>query len=72
MSAKHIKFNLIKRKSKTNVYAVYNKKSGVLLGIIKWYGSWRQYCFFPFDDTIYSRGCMNDINNYINKLMKNR
>ena len=72
MSEKHIKFNLIKRKSKTNVYAVRNKKSGVLLGEIKWYGSFRQYCFFPANDTVFDRRCMNDINNYINKLMKNR
>jgi len=72
MSAKHIRFRLIKRKTKTNVYSVRNKESGVLLGKIEWYGSWRKYCFFPSDDTVYDRRCMRDINNFINKLMNDR
>ena len=72
MSESYIEFKLIEEKPKTNVYAVTNNKSGYILGIIKWFGSWRQYCFFPTEETVYSNGCMKDIIDFINKLMENR
>jgi hypothetical protein len=50
------------------VVAVNNKASGDLLGYIRWYSPWRQYCFFPHSDTVYSAGCLNDINNFIHFL----
>ena len=38
------------------------------LGSIHWRGSWRQYCFFPEKDTIWSAGCMSGIINFIEKI----
>ena len=38
------------------------------LGIVKWYGPWRQYCFFPGNNTIFNKGCMDDIKDFINKI----
>lgn len=32
---------------KTFVVFITSKRSGTKLGLIKWYPSWRQYCFFP-------------------------
>ena len=55
-------------KPKTEVFAVMTKDQEVTLGVIKWYAPWRQYCFLPDDNTIYSKGCMNDINDFIGKL----
>ena len=34
-------------KPKTKVFSVMSKCSEVELGEIKWYPSWRHYCFFP-------------------------
>ena len=51
---------------KTRVYGVYNKNSGNIIGCIKWYNKWRQYCFYPMNDTIFSNDCMNDIIKTIN------
>lgn len=67
-----IEFELIEKKPKTDVYAVNNKTSGDMLGIIKWYPAWRQYCFFPSEETLYERKCLKDINNFMQRLMDER
>lgn len=57
---------------KTLVVKILSKSSGDRLGSIRWYGPWRQYCFYPSPDTIFNKGCMNDVVKYIDKLMKAR
>lgn len=52
-------------KQKTRVVQVYSKRNKALLGTIKWYGNWRQYCFFPESATIFNRTCLGDIENVI-------
>ena len=54
-------------KPKTSVFEVYSKHED-LLGEIKFFAQWRQYCFFPEDDSVFSKGCMEDINDFISKL----
>ena len=44
---KYVYFELIDKKPKTNVYEVRTKSDDFVLGIVKWYFPWRQYCFFP-------------------------
>lgn len=34
---------------------------GAYLGSLKWYGAWRQYCFFPAPDCIFNVGCLDTI-----------
>jgi len=58
---KYIEFNLVQQKPKTGVYAVRNIKSQSIIGWVKWYPYWRQYCFFPEPETVYSVGCLQDI-----------
>lgn len=60
-----IEFNLVEQKPKTSVYAVRNIKSQSVIGWIKWHPSWRQYCFFPEPDCVFSVGCLNDIVSFI-------
>lgn len=55
-------------KRKTDIYAVINKNSKFVLGYIKWFPSWRQYCFFPEGDTVFSAGCIQDILNFIEEV----
>lgn len=63
---KYIEFNLIEQKPKTSVYAVRNIKSQAILGWIKWYPTWRQYCFFPESDCVFNIDCLKDIIEFIN------
>lgn len=75
--SEYIEFELVEKKPKTNVYAV--KKREVInpyfvpiLGYIKWYPPWRQYCFFPKEDFVFNIGCMQYIIDYIKELMEAR
>jgi hypothetical protein len=53
---------------KTCIFYVYNNRSGDCLGRIKWFGRWRQYCFYPAAETIYSAGCLADIQDFLRSL----
>ena len=59
-------------KPKTEVWDVLTKGSNYLLGEIKYYARWRQYCFFPKDKPVFSVGCMQDIINFTKELTKNK
>lgn len=67
-----IEFKLIDERPKTSIYSVLNIKSCINLGIIKWYGPWRQYCFFPTKETIFNIDCMQYIIDFIKELMEKR
>ena len=51
---------------KTRRYEVRKTRSTGLLGIIAWYAAWRQFSFFPEDYTVWSAGCLADIQEAIN------
>lgn len=65
---KYIYFVKIEDKPKTSVWWCRSKKNGGILGEVKWYGPWRQYCFFPEPDTVFNVTCHDDINNFIRQL----
>jgi len=67
-----IKFVLIDTLPKTKHFSVRNIKSREILGYIKWYGPWRQYCFFPMVQTIFNMDCMRYIIDFIEELMEAR
>lgn len=56
---------------KTNVWDVIST-SGTPLGKIKWYSQWRTYCYYPWGDTLYNRGCLADIYTFIDEQMEAR
>lgn len=64
----YLTFVKVESTSKTEKYMCLNKKSGGQLGEVKWYGAWRQYCYFPLVQAIYSSGCLNDIADFLNQL----
>jgi len=68
----HLEFVLRPRKGKTVILNVVNVHSMVAVGEIKWWGAWRKYCFFPQAGTVFDTNCMNDINEQIERLMKER
>jgi hypothetical protein len=71
---KYIHFEEIPLPRKTSTWSIRNNKSGSLLGVIKWYGPWRQYCFFPssYGEVVFNKGCLEDINDFITQLMEIR
>ena len=58
---------------KTDIVNVRSRRDAwTPLGQIKWYGKWRQFCFYPSGDTIFNRACLKDIDAEIEKLMAER
>lgn len=55
--------------AKTVIVLVKSKSQSALLGIIKWFGRWRQYAFFPQMDTTWNPECLDDVNTKIRTLM---
>lgn len=55
-------------KGKTKIFECRNISTQTVLGIIKWYGAWRQYCYFPEVQAVYSAGCLDDISDFIKHL----
>lgn len=66
--SKYLEFRLLEQKPKTEVIQVLSKQDGSSLGIVKWFGRWRQYAFFPEDGTVFNTDCLNDIQSYIKGL----
>lgn len=64
---KYLEFTLIAEKPKAKII-VKSKTHPVRLGIIKWWTNWRQYVFLPEKDTLYSAGCLEEIQSYIKGL----
>lgn len=57
---KWLRFILTDRKPKTVILHVLNT-SEQFLGIIGWYGPWRQYTYQPAPETTFNNGCLQDI-----------
>lgn len=59
-------------RSTTKVYDVISIRSSAILGHIRWYAPWRQYCFMPSPGCVFNVGCMRDIIAFIGELMEER
>jgi len=57
---------------KTGVWQCLAIEGNARLGLVKWYPSWRKYCFFPERETVFHGGCLLDINDFIRQLMDAR
>ena len=71
---KHIHFDDVSYlypERKTQVWECLNEKADVL-GRVKWYSSWRQYCFNCEDQIILAKSCLADIVDFIKQLMAER
>ena len=79
----HIHFVKIADKPKTSVWSCRNNRSGIVigtrqtgateLGIVRWYGPWRQYCYFATNGlAVYSESCLKDICSFLAELAKER
>ena len=58
---KHIRFEKTAQHKKTSEWVCLNKSENDDLGVIKWYGSWRQYVFYPEREVLFSAGCLKSL-----------
>lgn len=67
---KYLEFVEMSSQHKTRFFEVWSKSSKILLGVIKWNISWRNYTFFPTIriETVYSDRCMMRIGFFIQEL----
>ena len=72
VDSKYLEFDEVGWTGKTEIWNVLSKSSGYILGQIKWYGPWRQYCFFPSPQTTFNPACLADISKLIKELMAKR
>ena len=70
-TTKYLEFWRVKEYAKTSKWEVVSK-SGSNLGYIKWFARWRQYCFFPYEGTVFNRTCMKDVEEFISREMEAR
>ena len=69
---KYMVARLLETKPKTAVYGIFSAHHSERLGTVKWFGPWRQYCFWPscVDVTTFSSGCLRDLDNFLVTLKK--
>lgn len=66
----YITFTHYESKDKTEVWQCSSVRKGFVLGYVKWYGGWKQYSFFPSPGTLFNRGCLADIQNFLKEIMQ--
>ena len=69
---KYLGFIDIEAKQKTKIISIVNIHHDEAIGEIRWFSRWRQYCFFPYDGTIWNTTCMEDVQTVINELKEER
>jgi len=70
----YIKFSqlVVKNKMKTTTWDCSNKRTGALLGFVKWFSAWRRYTFHAVGETVFDASCLADIAGFLNSLMIER
>jgi hypothetical protein len=69
---RYLRFVEVFDTGKTKVWDVVSREHGDTLGYIKWFGRWRQYCFFPKFQTVWNKGCLTDLEQFIGVQMEAR
>jgi hypothetical protein len=69
IESRYLEFDRVGYTGKTDVWNVLSRSTGFVLGQIKWFGRWRQYCFFPTPKSVFNPKCMEDICKLIKELM---
>ena len=72
IESRYMEFDKVGETGKTEIWNILSKPSGLVLGEIKWYGAWRQYCFWPSSRCVFNIDCMDDVKKMIRGLMKQK
>jgi hypothetical protein len=72
--SKYLDFRLQPRPEgrKTDIYEVWNKEENSLLARISWHAPWRTYALFTWKTLVFEPICLQDITDFIKKLMEER
>lgn len=46
--------------AKTRQFSVFSRRTRSLLGYVKWWANWRQYCFFPLN-SLFDKNCLREV-----------
>lgn len=57
---------------KTRRVEVRSRRKGDLLGVVSWFGRWRQYAFHPAVGTTFNSSCLRDLMDFLHELMESR
>jgi hypothetical protein len=57
---------------KTKMFLCINKEYKSQLGVVKWYGPFRKYSFFPLPDIVFETDCLKNIASFLESLMLER
>ena len=70
--AKKCKANKNLHKKTTDYIVRKDSRSSMAerLGMVKWYGAFRQYVFYPDNDTVWSKGCLEIIEGFLDTVNK--
>lgn len=65
--SKYLEFRpiAVPMQGRTKRWGVVSKSSGDVLGLIEWYGAWRQYIIEPREGCVFNNGCLNDISAFL-------
>jgi hypothetical protein len=55
-------------KRTTMRYSVCAVDGSGQMGTIKWYSPWHGYCFFPFGETVFDKGCLRQVADWCHEL----
>ena len=61
-------FERIAGSAKTETWSVKSAQSGDLLGMVRWFGRWRQYAFFPTAGAAFNPECLADLADFVDDL----
>lgn len=68
MEYKYFRLQQLQWKGKTKKYVIISNSDNTSLGEVKWFGRWRQYCFFPDADTVWNKECLKDIIDFTDRM----
>ena len=68
----YLRFVLVHNTGKTKVYSVDSVSQGGRLGVIRWFGRWRQYTLEPEPDTVWNKDCLREVAGFVDALMQER
>jgi hypothetical protein len=52
-------------KAKTDTWEVWSMDGTSHVGQIRWWSSWRKYCFFPKPETVFEQDCLRLIADFV-------
>ena len=64
-----IAYDEYKKDRKTPIYHLCRKDNELIhLGVVKWNGAWRKYCWYCEEETVFDSKCLKEIIDFLDDL----